>query len=355
MHKKKILFVVGSLNQTTQMHQISRFLDTEFDCYFTQFYPSGDFANWLVKKGFFDNTIWGGKFKADSEAYLRKNHLKIDYKAINHTYDLAILCTDMYIPENIRGIKKIWVQEGMIDPINWMTSFAKKFDLPRYLPLNTSLNGTSNQCDIFFSASEGYTDYFAQWGTERKKIVTIGIPNYDNAAQYLQNDFPYKGHVMVATSDIRETYKAENRPKFLLECANIANGRRLIFKLHPNEVVERAVQEIKDYCPEDTLVYTDGNINHMIANCEELITQYSTVVYTGIALGKKIHSFFPENELYAKTPIQNGGTSARIIAEVASMFVNSKKSRKHFVEHLPTLIVQIQQLIKIEELAESVD
>jgi hypothetical protein len=30
-----------------------------------------------------------------------------------------------------------------------------------------------------------------------------------------------------------------------------------------------------------------GNTNEMIANCSELITQYSTVVYVGMVFGKK--------------------------------------------------------------------
>ncbi|MEI9935149.1 MAG: hypothetical protein WDM71_09950 [Ferruginibacter sp.] len=62
----------------------------------------------------------------------------------------------------------------------------------------------------------------------------------------------------------------------------------MIFKLHPNEQEERAISEIKECAPESALIYTEGSTEHMIANCDELITQYSTVVYIGIALNKKV-------------------------------------------------------------------
>jgi hypothetical protein len=54
----------------------------------------------------------------------------------------------------------------------------------------------------------------------------------------------------------------------------------------------------------------------MIANCVELITQYSTVVYVGLALGKPVHSYFDVDDLKRKLPWQNGGTSARRIAAI---------------------------------------
>ena len=51
---KKILFICGSLNQTTQMHQIASHLMNEYDCYFTPYYADGmeDLAarmGWLAR------------------------------------------------------------------------------------------------------------------------------------------------------------------------------------------------------------------------------------------------------------------------------------------------------------------
>ncbi len=69
----------------------------------------------------------------------------------------------------------------------------------------------------------------------------------------------------------------------------------------------------------------------MIANCSELITQYSTVVYTGIALGKKVHSYFDVEELKRLAPIQNGGTSAKNIAQVCSSYIEFEGRKEEFL------------------------
>ncbi len=54
----------------------------------------------------------------------------------------------------------------------------------------------------------------------------------------------------------------------------------------------------------------------MIANCDILITPYSSVVYIGIVLGKKVYSAFELSELMSMVPIQNGGKSAKNIADI---------------------------------------
>ena len=167
-------------------------------------------------------------------------------------------------------------------------------------------------------------------GTASSKIVVTGIPNYDNAAALLDNDFPHRGYVMVATSDIRETMRNEDRPAFIQECVRIAGGRQLIFKLHPNEDRERAIAEIRQGAPM-AMIYTEGTTEEMIANCEELITQYSTVVYIGIALGKKVHSYFDVDQLKRLAPIQNGGTSAAAIANLCRRYIEFKGPKDEFL------------------------
>ena len=137
---------------------------------------------------------------------------------------------------------------------------------------------------------------------------------------------------MAATSDMRETYRRDDRIDFIKECVKIADGRRLLFKLHPNEEIDRALPEIKHNTPEGTLIYWGGNTNEMIANCIELITQYSTVVYTGIALGKKVHSYFDVEELKRLTPIQNNGTSAKNIAHIVRNFVEFEGKKEDFAK-----------------------
>jgi hypothetical protein len=327
---RKILFITGSINQTTQMHQIANELP-QFDCWFSQLFTDNAPLNYLLNKTpLFNGTVLSRKFKLKSERYLRQNNLQIDFGARKNHYDLVVYCTDMIIPRRMRPCKTIWVQEGMIDRYTTWSKIVRALGLPSTLCGNTSLNGASNICDVYCAASEGYRQQFADKGTALNKIVVTGMPNYDNQQQHLDNDFPYHNYVLVATTDMRETFRFENRVAFIKKAVNIANGRPLLFKLHPNENFERAEKEIRKYAPAGTLIYRQGNTAHMIANCCELITQYSTVVYTGIALGKKVHSWFDVNELMDLAPVQTDGTSARIIAALCHDYVNHKGDKKSF-------------------------
>jgi hypothetical protein len=316
------------------MHQIASYLEDDYDCYFSQFYTNNPIGLILKKIGVFDKTILWGKAKKKADEYLKRHQLNSDYKARKHKYDLVFLCTDMIVPFNIFNAKKIWVQEGMIDPMNKWTKLVKWLNLPEFLAGNTSLNGTSNKCDIYCTASEGYSKYVASKGTEKRKIFATGIPNFDNAEKYLNNKFPHHKYVLVCTSDIRELGGKEDRESFINKCVKIANGRKLIFKLHPNEKFGRARREIEKLAPLGTLIFQEGNTNEMIANCEELITQWSSVVYVGIALGKKVHSNFDINTLYEQAPIQNGGKSAQIIAQIGRSFIENKGPKALFLTEL---------------------
>jgi hypothetical protein len=333
MVKKKVLFIIGSPNQTSQMHQIASHL-TDYDCYFTQFYTNNPIGNFLIKIGLMDRTILAGKFKRKAEEYLAKHNLQNDNKARKNKYDLVYFCTDMIVPFNLCNTKKIWVQEGMIDPMNKWTKIVKWLNLPEFMAFNTSLNGRSNKCDIYCTASEGYNACFESMDAEKRKLFATGIPNFDNAEKYLSNDFPHKNYVLVCTSDVRELGGREDRIAFIRQCVTIAKGRKLIFKLHPNEKFGRANREIKRFSPKGTLIFQPGNTNEMIANCEELITQWSSVVYVGIALGKKVHSYFNMETLYSQAPIQNNGTSAKTIAEIGRKFIEYNGPKAMFIKEL---------------------
>lgn len=325
--RKKILLICGSLNQTTMMYKISLELP-EFDCYFTPYYGDG-IIDVFARTGMLDWTLVGpgGKFQQSTLNFLRDHNLTIDYYGLSHDYDLVITCSDIIIPKNIRNKKIILVQEGMTDPKKIGFYLVKWLNLPLYIAGDTSVFGLSDAFDYLCVASEGYRDLFIENGVDSEKIVVTGIPNFDNCEQYRKNDFPHKNFVLVATSDTRETMRYENRKKFILKAVEIANGRQLIFKLHPNEIVSRAVKEINTYAP-GSIIYTSGNIHEMIANCDVLITKYSTVVYTGIALGKEVYSDFPLDKLKRLSPIQNGGTSAKKIAELARIHINDNSVRK---------------------------
>jgi len=327
---KKVLYVCGTMNQTTQMHKISKMLP-EFDSYFTPFYAEGHpVIQYVSGLGLLDFSVLGGQARKRSLAYLKENNLQIDENGKNNDYDLVFLCADLLIPKNIRNKKIILVQEGMTDPENFAYHIVTKFHLPRWLA-STSTFGLSNIYDLFCVASEGYKEHFISKGVDGSKIRVTGIPNFDNSKSFLENDFPHKNYVLVATSDMRETYKFENRKKFISKAVKIADGRQLIFKLHPNENAERAINEIEKYAP-GSLVYHHENIDPMIANCDVLITRYSSVVYIGLALGKEVYSDFDVNKLKKMTPIQNDGTSAKAIAEVARELLETEKSQIYSLE-----------------------
>lgn len=333
---KRIIAVTGSLNQTTQLHKIAQYLP-DYEFYFTQFFGDSKVHKFLAEKGLMDNTVIGVKsiFATSSKDYIKQNGLKYDYRGetYGHQYDLLLMSTDLLIPNKFKKLKKVWVQEGMIDKQTILSKIVKKTKLPPYFALNTSLNGTTNRCDIYCAASEGYKHYLTKFGTQSDKIVVTGIPNFDDAAQYLNNDFPKHGYVMVATSDIRELNGKDDRMAFLQNCKRIAQGREIIFKLHPNENYERAVQEIHQVIGPDTSIYhREGDINAMIANSSELITQYSSCVYIGIALGKKVHSYFNVEHLKALCPIQNGGISAAHIADLVDGFMDYDGSGPQFLK-----------------------
>jgi len=311
--KYKVLFIGGSLNQTTMMHQISQYFD-DCDCFFTPYYADGiiDFG---VRNGLLNFTILAGKFREQTENYLKKHGLTIDYKGQSHNYDLVFTCQDLIIPKNIKGRKLVLVQEGMTEPENLTYHLVKTLRLPRCLA-GTSTTGMSNAYDLFFVASDGYKELFISKGADPSKIQVTGIPNFDNANQFFLNDVPYRNFVLAATSDRRETFNYENRKKFIQKVLDIANGRKVIFKLHPNENWKRATREIQKYAP-NALVFTDVNINHLIANCDVLVTKHSSVVYIGMALGKEVHSDFSMDLLQKLTPIQNEGFSAGEIAKIS--------------------------------------
>jgi hypothetical protein len=157
-------------------------------------------------------------------------------------------------------------------------------------------------------------------GAPADKLRVTGIPNFDDCARFRNNALRYYGYVLACTSDLREVFRADDRAGFLTRVRTEAAGRPVHIKLHPNERVARATREIARYCP-GAVVHTDGSAEELIANCSMLFTQYSSVAFVGLALGKEVYSYYPLAELRRLLPIQNGGRSAQAIADVARELV----------------------------------
>ncbi|WP_040011423.1 glycosyltransferase family protein [Desulfotignum phosphitoxidans] len=307
--KKKIFFICGSMNQTTQMHQIARHLE-EYDHAFSPFYVDG-FDRILKKLGMIEFTVAGNKLSNRCRDYLRDQSLPIDERGRNRPYDLVVTCSDVYLQKNISGNRMVLVQEGVTDPESFMCHLVSRF---RFLPLwfaGNALTGLSDAYEVFCVASDGYRDFFTQKGVCPEKMVVTGIPNFDNCRQYSSNTFPYKGYVLVCTSALRETLQFENRRAFIRKAVEIAGSRQLIFKLHPGEKHRRATREINRYAP-GAMVFSTGNAEEMIANCDVLITRFSSTALVGLALGKKTLSDFNMEEMRRLTPVQNGSAALNI-------------------------------------------
>jgi hypothetical protein len=310
--RRRILFICGSLNQTTQMHQIAQELP-EHERSFTPFYLDGP-LEWARRRGLLEFTVAGEKLARRCLDYLEAHELPVDPRGARGGYDLVLSPTDLFLPRNARAARLVVVQEGILDPEDWTFRLWRRLPfLPRWLA-GTATSGLSLAYDRFCVASEGYRDHFVRNGIPPNRIAVTGIPNFDDCDRYRRNDFPHRGYLLVCTSDARETFKRHDRRRFLGECLEIADGRPLIFKLHPNENVERARREIAEVAP-DALVYARGSAEEMIANCDALITQYSSTVFVGLALGKECHSSWDLDELRRLMPIQNHA-AARNVAEV---------------------------------------
>jgi hypothetical protein len=321
MKKQKILFIGGSLNQTTMMHQISKELP-ECEAYFTPFFATGPL--WVMTKlKMLEFTIMGGTFKQKTLDYLKINNLKLDYECKNDNYDLVFTCQDLIVPRNIKKFKTILVQEGMTDPPDWRYHVTRFLGLGRW-SASTSMTGLSHLYDYFCVASEGFRQQFIERGVNPDKIRVTGIPNFDNFEELRNLEFEHKNFVLVATSDVRETTKYENRKAFLQNAKKIAVNKKIIVKLHPNEKVKKRTAEVKKYLPE-ALVYHGVSIDPMIANCDALVTRFSSTIFPALALGKDVYCNIDLNEIKRLLPIQNGGISAKAIAEVARELLASTK------------------------------
>ncbi len=314
----RVLFIGGSVNQTKQMLAVAAALPN-IDAHFTPYYCDG-FLEAARRLRLVEWTILGHSWRQDSLELLKSRGVKLDWEGRSGDWDLVVTASDLIVPKNIRGHRVVLVQEGMTDPEGFGFHLRKLFPfLPVYLA-GTSGTGTSGLYDRFCVASERYRELFIRKGAPADRIVVTGIPNFDDCARYHQNDFPHRDYVLVCTSDTRETWKFDNRKRFIRECVQIAAGRKLIFKLHPNENHVRNTREIERDAP-GALVYTSGNAEEMVANCRVLIVQYSTLAYVGLALGKEVHAKANVEELRRLLPVQ-GGRAARSIAAVCRQVLN---------------------------------
>jgi hypothetical protein len=325
--RPRVLFIGGSVNQTKQMLAVASAMP-EVEAWFTPYYCDG-LVDVARRMRLLEWTVVGYSWRQLSLNLLEARGARIAWEGRSGNWDLVVTSSDLIIPTNIRKGRIVLVQEGMTDPEN--LGFRLRQRLP-FLPVwvaGTAGTGTSGHYHRFCVASEGYRDLFIRKGAPADRIVVTGIPNFDDCASYCRNDFPHRDYVLVCTSDTRETFKCDDRPAFIRHCVKIAAGRRLVFKLHPNENCERNTREIETHAP-GALIYTKGSAEEMVANCQTLIVQYSTLAYVGLALGKEVIAYTDVQLLRRLLPLQ-GGRAGERIADVC------REVLRHPIEALPSL------------------
>jgi hypothetical protein len=322
--RPKVLLIGGTLNQTTMVRAIGRHLEADCDCWYTPYYADG-FLGQLARRGMVEFTALGGRHRESTERFLHDEAVCVDVEGRCQDYDLVVTCSDLVVPENVRGRRMVLVQEGMMEPAGLAYYGVRYLGLPRYLA-NTAATGLSQSYSSFCVASPGYRELFVERGVRRERIVVTGIPNFDHVESFRKNDFPHHGYVLVVTSNGRETFKGGDRQALLEKAKTIAAGQPLIFKLHPAENVARARREIMAVLPQ-ARIFEDGNTNHMVANCQMLVAEHSSVIFIGLAMGKEVHANLDVEELRRLVPIQNGGRSAHVIAQICRQVLTAPRSR----------------------------
>jgi hypothetical protein len=323
--RPRILFVCGSINQTTQMHQIARELP-DHEHAFTPYYCDAP-LEWARRAKLAEFTVAGDRLARRCLDYLERERLPVDHRGRRGPYDLVVSCSDLVVQAIARRTPLVVVQEGILDPEGWEFRLWQRFPfLPRWIA-GTATTGLSRAYERLCVASEGYRDHLVARGAPGERIAVTGIPNFDDCRRYLRDDFPHRGYVLVCTSDARETLKRDDRLAFLRRAVEIGAGRPLVFKLHPNENEARATAEIRAMAPQ-ALVFARGSAEEMIANCDVLVTQYSSTVFVGLALGKECHSYWDLEELRRLMPIQNGCAARNVAAVCREVLAESPARQK---------------------------
>lgn len=321
--RKQILFIGADVLQTSQIHEVAKLLP-EYEHYYSPYY--GDAFITLVRDlGIIDYAAPGKKRVQNCLDYLRRHGLRADPYGRRGGYDLVISCSDVLVPRNIRDCKIVVVQEGILDPEHRSYQVIRRLPfLPHWLA-GTAMTGLSGMYDAICVASEGYREHLIERGADPAKIHVTGLIHFDDCKQYLDNDFPHRGYVLVCTSDGRETWKKDDRQALIARALRMAGGRQLVFKLHPNEIYERAVAEIRAQAPGALIYFREPGViaEEMVANCDVLISEWSTLVFVAQALGKECYSYHDMRMVERLAPIQNGGTSAENVAAVCRRMIEA--------------------------------
>ena len=309
--RPNVLFILGNHNHNTMLHKVARAFP-EAEHWFTPYYCDRWSALDVLRRlNLLEFIPLGNEFRRRCLAYCRENGLRVDLNGERNNYDLVVTCSDLIVPKNVWNKRLIGVQEGVIDPKLFLYRVRQKLPfLPRW-SAGTASTGLSGLYDRYCVASPGYVEEFVSRGAPRDRLIVTGLPNLDNIGRYRKAGHWLEGHVLACTSDGRETFRRDDRKAFILRCVELAAGRPLVFKFHPNERMKRAVAEVERWAP-GARCLTDGSGEELAANCDVLVTEWSTLAFVGLALGKETHSYRDLGEMRRLLPLQHGRAAANI-------------------------------------------
>jgi hypothetical protein len=313
--RPQVLFICGNHNHTTMMHAIAQQLP-DCDRWFTPYYSDdGGALDILRRLHLLEFVALGHDFRQKCLRYLEAYGLALDLGGQRGGYDLVVTCSDLIIPSNVAGRPLVGVQEGMIDPALFLAKVMRAMPwlkLPRWAA-GTVCTGLSGLYDRYCVASEGYRQDFIDRGAPAARLRVTGLPNFDNFAAHVRPGHWIEGHVLACTSDGRETLRRDDRKRFIAWAKELAAGRPLVFKFHPNERMDRAIAEVQRWAP-GARCLTTGSGEELAANCAVLITEWSTLAYVGLALDKPTYSYRDLDRHRAMVPAQHGHGARNIAA-----------------------------------------
>jgi hypothetical protein len=262
--RPQVLFILGNHNHNTMLHAVARELP-DCDRWFTPYYcDDWTFLDVLRRLRLLEFIPLGHAFREECLHDCASHGLPVDVGGKRGGYDLVVTCSDLVVPRNVRNERLVCVQEGMLDPKGfWYRVREHLPSLPRWAAATAS-TGSSCLYDRYCLASNGYVEEFVARGAPGHRLVVTGMPNFDDFA---------------------------------------AHGR--------------AVAEVKRLAPAATYL-TDGSRGsgeELAANCEALITEWSTLAFIGLAFGKETYSYRDLEEVRRLLPLQHG-RAAKNIADV---------------------------------------
>ena len=103
--RPRVLFILGNHNHNTMLHQVARQL-TDCDVWFTPYYCDDWTAIDVLRRlHLLEFVALGHEFRRRCLRYCADHGLRVDLGGKRGGYDLVVTCSDLVVPENVRGAR----------------------------------------------------------------------------------------------------------------------------------------------------------------------------------------------------------------------------------------------------------